>query len=216
MRRIILALLGAFVGTTILVGFKSPMFFAAPASVADAPVDPNAPAGGDPSQPGQTPMPGQTAGPKLTPKPGQTAAPGATSPGATSPGPQQSTSTKPPTTKTTTTTTAPSGGTYTGAWVSVPTAQSPSTKSSRCGDCHNYSMAVTITVSGGRITAASVSYNTDPGGSTNYYNRAVNALKPKTLGATTWNLGKVSGATYSGNAYELSLRDAMSKAGMPT
>jgi uncharacterized protein with FMN-binding domain len=216
MRRIIVAILGAFVGTTILIGFKSPIFFAAPAAVADAQTDPNAPAGSDPSQPGapgQTPMPGQTAGPKLTPKPGQTTPAGATSPGATttSSGPRQSTSTKPPTT---TTTTAPSGGTYTGAYVAVKTAQSPTTKSSQCGDCHNYSIAVTITVSGGKITAASVSYNTDPGASSSYYSRAVSNLKPKTLGATTYLLGKVSGATYSGNAYELSLRDAMSKAGL--
>ncbi|MGE5827943.1 MAG: hypothetical protein ACM30G_06195, partial [Micromonosporaceae bacterium] len=74
----------------------------------------------------------------------------------------------------------------------------------------------TITVTGGRITGASVAYNTSPGASLSYFSRAKSTLSPKVLSAQTWNLGRVSGATYSGNAFELSLRDAMGKAGLPT
>jgi uncharacterized protein with FMN-binding domain len=214
-RRIVLAILGAFFGTTVLIGLKSPAFFHTAGTVVGAPAEPGATdnPGADPSHgaPGQTSTPGSTGGPTGTPKPGQTK-----TPGPTTSGPQQSTTTttKPPTSRTTTTT--PSSATYTGMYVAVKTAQSPTTKSSPCGECHNYSMAVTITVSGGRITGTSVSYNTSPGSSQSYASRAVNSLSSKVLSSQTWNLGRVSGATYSGNAWELSVRDAMSKAGLPT
>jgi uncharacterized protein with FMN-binding domain len=97
----------------------------------------------------------------------------------------------------------------------VPTAKSPTTKSSTCGDCHNYSISVTLTISNGRITQATTSYNTSPAGSLRYASQAANKLQPAIVSAQSWNLGRVSGATYSGNAWEQSARDAMSKAGLP-
>jgi uncharacterized protein with FMN-binding domain len=172
--------------------------------VADAPADPAAPSDGGPSgglsgEPGPTSA--ATAGPTTPPRPGQTT-------------PAPSTSRTP--TGGTTTTTAPASKTVTGAAVAVKTAQSPTTKSSSCRECHDYTMAVTITVSGGRITSARVAYNPSPGSSLSYANRAANSLNQKVLSAQGWNLGRVSGATYSGNAYELSLKDAMARAGLPT
>jgi uncharacterized protein with FMN-binding domain len=76
---------------------------------------------------------------------------------------------------------------------------------------------VTITVSNGKITATSVAYSSSPGGSQSYASSANNQLKSAIVNANpqTWNLGKVSGATYAGNAWELSVKDAMSKAGLP-
>jgi uncharacterized protein with FMN-binding domain len=200
---------GAFFGTVLLIGLKSPQFGTPVGAVADAPLDPGAvpdPAGG-----GGPGLPGPSGAPGLTPTP---LPPGATPvPGQSTPGPGRTTA---PPTGGTSTTTAPASHTFTGAWVAVKTAQSPTSKSSPCGDCHAYSMAVTITVTGGRITATSLAYNTSPGSSLSYASRANSTLSPKVLSAQTWNLGRVSGATYSGNAYELSLRDAMGKAGLPT
>jgi uncharacterized protein with FMN-binding domain len=204
MRRVPVTVLGALVGTTLLVGLKSPQLGAPTGVVADAPFDPGAPPGpAAASGPGQTMAPGLTAAP---PAPGTTPHPGQSTPGPGS-------TTAPPAGGTTT---APTSRTVTGAWVAVKTAQSPTPKSSPCGDCHAYSMAVTITVTGGRITAASAAYNTSPGSSLSYASRANGTLSTKVLSAQTWNLGRVSGATYSGNAFELSLRDAMGKAGLPT
>jgi uncharacterized protein with FMN-binding domain len=98
----------------------------------------------------------------------------------------------------------------------VPTAESPNAKSGPCGDCHNYAISVTLTVSGGRITAASYTYSTSPAGSQTYADRASQALQQQILTAQTWNMGKpVSGATYAVNAWEQSARSAMQQAGLP-
>jgi hypothetical protein len=72
-------------------------------------------------------------------------------------------------------------------------------------------------VSNGKITSTSVAYNPSPGGSQNFANRANTQLSSSILTASpqTWNLGRVSNATYAGNAWELSAKDAMSKAGLP-
>ena len=77
-------------------------------------------------------------------------------------------------------------------------------------------MSVTITVTGGKITKTVTAYSTWPGSSQSYASKATNALSSKVLSAQTWNLGRVSGATYSGNAWELSVKSAMSKAGLAT
>jgi uncharacterized protein with FMN-binding domain len=211
MRRILIALFGTVFGTTLLVGLKYQGVNTPLGAVAGAPADPGAVA----TDPGQQPGPGQTAKPGSTPgvrpTPGMTPAPGQ----STTPAPGQTT-THPGGSTTTTTSAPPPSVTVTGAFVAVQTAQSPTAKGSPCGDCHNYSMAVTITVSNGRIISASASYNTSPGESSYYYSKANSALSPKVLTAQAWSLGRVSGATYSGNAYELSLKDAMSKAGLPT
>jgi uncharacterized protein with FMN-binding domain len=202
MRRVIIALIGAAFGTTVLVGIKAHgMPGASP--VAATTLDPTASASGveplvalgpdgrpvvivngTPVPTSIAPSASRTAGPTATPKPS--------------------------------TTTPASGTRYTGMAVAVPTAQSPTPKSTPCGDCHNYAIAVTITVSGGEIIAASASYSTSPGSSQSYADRASNSLKQTILSSQDWNLGRVSGATYAGNAWELSAKDAMAKAGMQT
>jgi uncharacterized protein with FMN-binding domain len=212
LRRTVFSIFAVVLGTTLLVGLKTQSLAGRLGMVADAPADPaaGAPDGtsSGPPAPGQsgpgahTPTP--SAHPGSTPKPGQTSAPvggktTTTPPGGGGP----STTTAPPTSKT-----------YTGAAIAVPTAQSPTSKSSPCGDCANYSISVTITVSGGRVTKASASYNPSPGGSQSFANRANSQLSQSILSSQTWNLGPVSGATYAGNAWELSAKDAMSQAGL--
>ncbi len=205
MRRVTLGLLGTFVGTALLVGLKT-QSFATPLGLTvtgpAAPADGAATGTGQPAAPGG---PGKTPAPHATP--GRTATTGA-------PRPSGST-TRPTGPGTTTTTTAPpTTTTVKGMAVAVRTAQSPTSKSNPCGECHNYSISVTITVTGGHITSASASYNTSPGASQSYASRANNSLSQKILSSQTWQLGRVSGATYSGNAWELSVKDAMSKAGL--
>jgi uncharacterized protein with FMN-binding domain len=226
MRRTLISVVGLFAGTAMLVGIKSTVFGAPAADVlAGAPLDPGAPAGAGsgpgpsgpagpagPSQPGH---PGATPG--RTPAPGTTPRPGQTTTAPAGPGAPTATTTTPSQPGATTTTAAPPPVTTTvsGAYVSVPTAESPTSKSSSCGDCHNYSISVTLTISNGRITSATTSYNTSPAGSQRYADMAANQLQPAIVSAQTWNLGRVSGATYAGNAWEQSARDAMSKAGLP-
>jgi uncharacterized protein with FMN-binding domain len=211
-RRILMALVGMVAGTTLLVGLKAQGLPGSTQVAAGAPLDPGASAGpggtggsgADPGQPG-----------------GASAAPGSTVPPVSSPGPGHSTggpgqpTTQPPTGGSTTTA-PPATKSYTGVAVAVKTAQSPTVKSSSCGDCHDYAMSITIKVAAGRITSASVAYNTSPGASQSYATKAATALSQSILSAQTWNLGRVSGATYSGNAFELSVKDAMAKAGLPT
>jgi hypothetical protein len=213
-RRVAASIVGLFVGTLLLVGLKSTAFAPPGSLVAGAPQDPGGSPGaatGPASSPGRPPA-GQ-------PTPTHAPPGGPTQPGQ-SPRPGQSTTTTTPggggTTTTTTTTSAST--TYVGSAASVPTATSPNAPRSggTCGECHNYAISVTITVSGGQITAASYAYSVDPGGSRYYANRACQALQPLLLSRHTWNLGKpVSGATYAVNAFEQSARSAMQKAGLP-
>jgi hypothetical protein len=111
-------------------------------------------------------------------------------------------------------TTPPTGTTVTGAAIAVRTAQSPTAKAAICGACADYSIAVTLTVSGGRVTKASASYSPSPGASQSFADKADMRLRPAILSAQTWNLGPVSRATYAGNAWELSAKDAMARAGL--
>ena len=204
MRRIIVALFAMTTGTALLVGLKSHVLAVPLGLAAEQPLDP---AGGD----------GWAAG---TPEPSAAGSPAATP--TTGPGASTTAAAPPP--AATTTTTAPAvepppqavSGTFAGVAVAVKTAQSPNPRSSQCGDCHNYSMSVTITVSNGQIVNATVAYNPAPGESLRYADKATNTLSPKILGVQTWMLGNVSGATYSANAFELSVKDAMAKAGLPT
>jgi hypothetical protein len=213
MRRAALALAGTAAGTVLLVAAKL-----GPAMPADAligapgggliPPGASVPAGTPPPSgtPGKTPMPGSTTSGRPTASaPGTPTRPGTTTspPGGGGGGGTPST-TKPP----------PPSQTVTGVAVAVITAQSPSPKSQPCSECHDYTIAVTITVSGGRITSAGATYNPSPGGSLYYADKADTVLKSAILTAQTWNLGRVSGATYAGNAWELSVKDAMSRAGM--
>jgi uncharacterized protein with FMN-binding domain len=214
LRRTVLSIFAVVFGTMLLVGLKSQALAGRMGTVADAPLDPAAgsaaasgsPAPGQVGSGGQTPTP--SAHPGATPKPGQTTtapAGGGTTTTTTTPagGGGPTTTTAPPTSKT-----------YTGSAIAVRTAESPTTKSSSCGQCANYSISVTITVSGGRITKASASYNPSPGGSSSFANQANSQLSQSILSSQTWNLGRVSGATYAGNAWEQSAQNAMSQAGL--
>jgi uncharacterized protein with FMN-binding domain len=220
-RRTLLALVGFSVAVTVLVGLKSASTarllgwsveseFGPDGVSGDTPQDPGDSTGQLADATGQQPGAPGTADPAAT----GTAAAGTTS-GAPNP-PAGSTSgsssrSLPPAT------TAAASRTYTGVAVAVRTAQTPTTKSSSCGECANYTIAVTITVAGGRITKTTVAYNPSPGGSQSYASSANNKLSSPLVNAQTqtWNLGRVSGATYSGNAWELSVKDAMAKAGLP-
>jgi uncharacterized protein with FMN-binding domain len=205
MRRVLLALFGTMIGTAILIGAKAHGGPAQPDTVAAAPLDPAST--GTPADPATAP-PSAGVPPVANPT---GPVPG---PGSPTSSPVHPTATAPagggPTT-----TTAPATRSYTGTAIAVKTAQSPTSKSSACGDCHDYTMSVTIKVSGGRITATSVAYNTSPGASQSYASRANSSLSQTILSKQTWSLGRVSGATYSGNAWEQSVRDAMAKAGLP-
>lgn len=202
MRRVIVALLGAAFGTSALIGAKAHSVPSGSGAVADAALDPSATTA---AVSGSGTTPGTAVG---SAQPGASASPGA----SRTAGPSASAR---PGTSTSTTTAPPASKTYTGVGVAVPTAQSPTVKSSPCGDCANYAISVSIVVSGGRITSTSVSYSTSPGASQTYASTANNQLKASILTAQTWNLGRVSGATYAGNAWELSVKDAMTKAGLP-
>jgi hypothetical protein len=214
MRRIIVALFAMVAGTTLLVGLKGQGLPAAFPLSAEGPVDPGG--GGDPSGPAGSSRPTDATGSSPPAGPTEAAGPTATTPGATASAGAGPT-TMPPTQAAPTTNPAQGpSGTYVGAAVAVVTAQSPNSKSGPCGDCHDYAMSVTITISNGQITNASVAYNPDPGESQRYADKAANTLSPKILSAQSWQLGNVSGATYSANAFELSVKNAMNQAGLPT
>jgi uncharacterized protein with FMN-binding domain len=222
LRRTVLSIFAVVFGTALLVGLKSTAVGAPPGTVAGAPLNPGSsgpgasgpPGSGQPGPNGSPGAPGSTARPTTTPgPPGSTPKPGQTT---TAPAGGGTTTTTPPVGGGPTTTTAPpTTTTYTGSAIAVRTAESPTTKSSSCGDCADYSISVTITVSGGRITTTSVSYNPSPGGSSSYASRANSQLSQSILSSQTWNLGRVSGATYAGNAWEQSARSAMQQAGLP-
>lgn len=104
----------------------------------------------------------------------------------------------------TTKTTAPNppaaglkSGTYTGA-----------------GITYEYgTVRVTVTVSGGVVTAASATYPTDKPTSKNINDDAVPKLNSWTVAAkTSANISTVSGATLTSNAYKKSLQSALDKA----
>jgi uncharacterized protein with FMN-binding domain len=217
MRRIIMALLAVVAGTTLLVGLKSNKLAVPLGLVTEESLDP---ASGGEGVPGGLES-GVTTGPtgsgEAMPTVGVSASAnpqasaldqgtGAPDPGTGSPSTTVPAADPPPGVS----------GTFAGNAVAVETAQSPNTRSRPCGDCHAYSMSVTITVSNNQITDVTVAYSTDPGESQRYADKATNTLSPRILTAQTWQLGNVSGATYSANAFELSAKDAMAKAGLPT
>src|SRR5262249_5865572 len=127
MRRIMLGLLGAMVGTALLVGLKAQGSATGGAVAVTGPQDP-AGDSGRPRPPGGPAPGGQpgSGGPASTGAPGSATGPA----GATG----TSTATRPPTTGTTTTTKPPSttsaSRTITGTAVAARTAKTPN-----CGDC---------------------------------------------------------------------------------
>ena len=188
MRRIVLALLGAVLGTTLLIGLKSPM--AGPVGLAaSAPADPHGDA--EPAQATTTPGTKAVPGPggAATTVPATTAARGAT----TAPGGAPAT-TKPPTTapKTTgppTTTRTIVGTAYPATWQ---------------GD--NYgNMQVQISVTGTHIDSVTTIQQS------NRPRTVARDLGAKAVSLQSANVGNVSGATASSNAYKQSLQSAIAK-----
>jgi uncharacterized protein with FMN-binding domain len=186
-RRIVLGLMGAVVGTALLIGLKAQGSAFDGTVAATGPQDP----AGDPSGGA-----GSTAGPGGQPARGAPTAPGTTSgPGGAGPSAQPTgTMTTPPATTTTT-----QSRTITGTAVAARTARSPD-----CGDCSG-NMQVRIVVTGRHIDSISTIQQS---------NRPLNTaakLTPLALSAQSANVGNVSGATYSAAAWEQSLQSAINQ-----
>ena len=120
----------------------------------------------------------------------------------TAAGTTTSTSSAPATTTTTaaqaaaTSTGGLTDGTYTGA-----------TATNRYG-----SVKVTITVSGGKVTAVNATANANDNHSAEINTQAVPVLKSETLAAQSADLSTVSGATYTSDSYVTSLQSALDQA----
>ena len=224
MRRTFVATVGLFLMVTILVGLKTAMAAQALGWSAEGGYAPEAE---DPLVSGDG-LEGASNGSELPATPDTTSTPGSPAPGAptgqagapsnnqSTPGSTTTTTGAPSPGQTTTTTAPPVAKTYTGTAVAIKTATTPNSPRSGCGSCHTYSISVTITVSGGKITKATATYTPTPSGqSLQDANKANNSLSASIVTKQTWKLGPVSGATYSANAWEQSAMDAMSKAGLP-
>jgi uncharacterized protein with FMN-binding domain len=185
MRRAAFAMLGTVVGTSLLVGAK--LGTPSPASAGDVAIDTAGGVAADEPQATGTPTAAAAAAPtKPTASGKPTAAARTTAPATT----KKTTGTKPP---------APGlkSGTFTGA-----------------GYTHEYgTVRVTITISGGVVTAASATYPTDRATSKSINDRAVPKLNSWAVAAkTSANISTVSGATLTSNEYEKSLQSALDKA----
>ena len=195
MRRILVGLMGAAVGTALMVGYKA---VGSPTTGPVAVNGPQNPAGNPAASAGPSSMPGQTGQPAPgTPFP--SAAPGMTSGPGTSPTGHPATSGTAPPPKTTTTTAPPQSRTITGNAVAASTAKSPS-----CGECSG-NMQVRITVTGTHIDTISTIQQS---------NRPLNTastLTAQALSAQSANVGNVSGATYSALAWRQSLQSAINQ-----
>lgn len=188
MRRAVFALLGTTIGTSLLVGAK--LGTPTPGGTDSVAIDPASGSGADgvpaPGTPGQT-----------IAAPGQATAAPASSGGAKTAKPTASKTTAAP--KTTTKPATTSGlrnGTFTGA-----------SASSQYG-----TIRVTITISGGKITAVSATYPTSPARTATINNDAIPKLKQETLAAQSAKIATVSGATYTSTSYKTSLQSALDKA----
>jgi uncharacterized protein with FMN-binding domain len=183
MRRGILAIVGTVAGTALMLGAK--LGTAPPADPAAALADD----GGTP--PAEGPSGASTA---PAPSTSVTPAASASGPAGRTPGPGTRT-TPPPTTK------PPGGlkdGTYTGADTTVRR--------------YNYTLTVSITVSGGRISAGNVDCGSATGVSKTICTGRGPKLVQETLAAQSADVATVSGATYTSAAYTVSLQSAIDKA----
>jgi uncharacterized protein with FMN-binding domain len=187
MRRAVLAVLGTAVGTSLLVGAKL----------------------GTPSSGGAQDVAIDTAGGEAADEP---RASGKPAPAATAASAKPSA--KPPASgRPTARTTVPAAATRT------TVAKPPATglKSGTfigAGYRHEYgTVRVTITISGGAVTAATATYPTDRATSRSINERAVPKLNSWAVAAkTSANISTVSGATLTSDAYEKSLQSALDKA----
>jgi uncharacterized protein with FMN-binding domain len=190
MRRTVFALLGAAIGTTLLIGLKTQVAVTQLGLSAATPAD--ASAGGDPAN-GQPSASGAAAGPTATAT-GTSAAASTTAPaGKAVPSATAGATTKPPTATATvpkTTAPAPASRTILGDAVAAK-------------DFGN--MQVKIVVTGTHIDdIVTVQKSNRPGS-------VSTTLRTQALSAQSSNVGNVSGATYSSNAYKQSLQSAINK-----
>jgi len=200
MRRIIVGLIGAVLGTALLLGLKAQGSALGDTVAATGPQDPAGgpgpnggpagPANGQPGPSGQPGASGQPApgGPAPTGSPGATTGPGGTNPSAH---PTATTGTTPPTTS--------QSRTITGTAVAARTAKTPN-----CGECSG-NMQVRIVVTGKHIDSISTIQQSNRPGNT------ASKLTPLALSAQSSNVGNVSGATYSALAWEQSLQSAINQ-----
>jgi uncharacterized protein with FMN-binding domain len=186
MRRGVFAVIGTIAGTTLLVGAK---LGTAP------PLDPNAVAAAG--------LPDDTAAASAPASGSPVASPSAV---RTAAGPAPSRTTSRP---------APTGGATRTAAPS-PTAAGTGLKSGTfagSGAAERYgTVTVTITVSGGRMTGVSAAYATSSSESRQISNAAFPTLRQEALTAQSARIATVSGATYTSNAYKVSLQSALDKA----
>ena len=195
MRRILLGLMGAVVGTALLVGLKAQGPGIGGSVAATGAQDPGGAAGpaGGPGAQGASGAPGASGRPGTpgaTSQPGSPGSPGTTTgPGS---GPAPTTTTKPPTTTS-------ASRTITGTAVAARTAKSPN-----CGDCSG-NMQVRIVVTGTHIDSITTIQQSNRPLST------ASTLASQALAAQSANVGNVSGATYSALAWKQSLQSAINQ-----
>jgi uncharacterized protein with FMN-binding domain len=192
MRRSVLAIVGTVAGTALMLGAKLgtvPPGDPATAALTDdgAPAAADGPSGapGAPAPPGPAASaPGAPGGPATSPPPG---AAGPTPTTGNTPAP-------PPTTK------PPTSGLKDGKFTGTG------------GNARYETVTVTITVSGGRISAASASCGNASGESRSICTDAVPTLVRETLSAQNATIATVSGATYTSRGYRSSLQSALDAA----
>ncbi|OLB76380.1 MAG: hypothetical protein AUI14_18985 [Actinobacteria bacterium 13_2_20CM_2_71_6] len=190
-----MALIGTVAGTALLVGAKlgTPVPGDPSAAAMDAP-------GSGPSADGSgQPDAGSAAG-SAAPAPGAPGTPASPGPGGSSgvPAPTgagRTTPPAPPPTKP-----APGGlksGSFTGAGAPAKKYEV---------------VTVTISVSGGKVTVATGSCGSASGESKSICQGAMPKLQQETLAAQNASIATVSGATYTSNAYKMSLQSALDQA----
>ena len=194
MRRIVLALLGTAIGTTLLVGLKTQVAVAQLGLSAATPAD--AGAGHDPAN-GQPSASSAVAGPSAAAA-GPSAAASTTAPAAKAgPSATAGTASKPPTAPATAPATAPK---TTAPPPAARTILGDAVAASEFGN-----MQVKIVVTGTHIDdIVTVQKSNRPGS-------VSTTLRAQALSAQSSNVGNVSGATFSSTAYKQSLQSAIAK-----
>jgi uncharacterized protein with FMN-binding domain len=192
MRRSVFAIIGTVAGTALMLGAKlgtpppdDPAAFSNSNSGDPA-------AAGDPSDAASPTAPGSAGAPASTPPAG------APSPAVSGSAPASGPVTPKPTPTTNPPTSGLKDGKFAGTGATVPH--------------YRYTMTVSITVSGGRITAASYDCGDSSGESRSICQGRASKLVQETLAAQSANVATVSGATYSTQAYKSSLQSAIDRA----
>jgi len=184
MRRAAAIVLGTMTGTALLVGAK---YGAPPAESRSTEADGVVVTDGSP-EPGATPGSAPAAGaPSTSAKPGQSAPASGAPSGAASPTPP----------KTTTTPAQPAG------------LKDGSYKASATVAGGHGTLSMTVTISGGKITAIAAS---ESGGETNCYHSACNTLIPEALTAQSASVAAVSHATHTSTAFKSALSAVLNSA----